>query len=132
MNLQGPGAQRRGWAPRPAALGCAEDPTDRWGPTRCNRRDDADRSPPRCPDLRTHRRAQPNRLPRTRPTPGRHTPRLLAGDRGLGGMIGGGAQWSGHERRARDDEAEREQSADDPNGAGADRLAEDKDPAEDR
>jgi hypothetical protein len=50
----------------------------------------------------------------------------------LGGIIRGGAQRCWHERRARDDEAEREQTADYPNGAGADRLAEDKDAAEDR
>ena len=39
----------------------------------------------------------------------------------------GGAQRGGHQRRARDHEAEREQTADDPDGTRADRLAEDKD-----
>jgi hypothetical protein len=54
-------------------------------------------------------------------------PRLLAGDRLLGAIVRGRAQRGGDERRARDHEAEREQTTDDPNRAGANRLAEDKD-----
>ena len=62
----------------------------------------------------------------TRTTPwapgaGRRQPRLrnwlLAGYCLLRRRVGGGAQRGGHERRARDDEAEREQTGNDPDGA---------------
>jgi hypothetical protein len=63
---------------------------------------------------------------------------VLPGARGLPdaplgvlGRVGGGAHRGGHERRAGDHEAEREEAAADLDGAGADRLVEDQDAADD-
>ena len=50
----------------------------------------------------------------------------------LGARIGGGAQRGGHQRRARDDDAEREQAGGDPERAGPDGVAEHEDGADDR
>jgi hypothetical protein len=57
----------------------AGDPTDQSGQPAATGGDDAHRSRPRCPDLPTHRRAQPSLSPPTEPTRspqsgGSHTP----------------------------------------------------------
>ncbi|HEY6595209.1 MAG TPA: hypothetical protein VI011_14115, partial [Asanoa sp.] len=61
-------------------------------------------------------------------------PRARVTDAPLGvlGRVGGGAHGGGHERCTGDHEAEGKEAAGDPDSAGADRVVEDEDPADDR